>query len=344
MASLDFEHEKASFREYYALNQKLLLDAETFFRSLVGAVLSTSSTINQPIISGRVKEREEAIKKFVLKYQSDLEEAAIPYEIKDHITDLIGLRIVCLYEDEVTPIGEIIDRTFEVLEVTDKIKKIESTENAFGYKGLHMDLRLNQQRRVLPEYAPFGRFRFELQIRTIVQDAWSVLDHKIKYKKSIPAPLKRRINALAAQFESVDREFLAIRNSSTEMEQQSAGKSVHDDPAKNEPLNAFGFLALGQKYFKGYTFSPENVDGFVHDILNRAPQFTAEDLDDAINQHFESVSMYKEQSEHPMNPFTMVRHILFLLDRNRFNYMLFDKQRKTFANWLAKETLETAAS
>ena len=45
-----------------------------------------------------------------------------------------------------------------------------------------------------------------------------------------------------------------------------------------------------------------------------------------------------------MNPFTMVRHILFLLDRNRFNYMLFDKQRKTFANWLAKETLETAAS
>ena len=48
---------------------------------------------------------------------------------------------------------------------------------------------------------------FELQIRTIIQDSWSVLDHKIKYKKSIPGQLKRRINVLSALFELADREF-----------------------------------------------------------------------------------------------------------------------------------------
>ena len=54
-------------------------------------------------------------------------------------------------------------------------------------------------------------YRFELQIRTVVQDSWSTLDHKIKYKKSIPAALKRRINTLAALFELADREFRQVR-------------------------------------------------------------------------------------------------------------------------------------
>ncbi|MGZ7142680.1 hypothetical protein ACXWOE_09685, partial [Streptococcus pyogenes] len=40
----------------------------------------------------------------------------------------------------------------------------------------------------------------------------SVLDHKIKYKKSIPGQLKRRINVLAALFELADREFRQIRD------------------------------------------------------------------------------------------------------------------------------------
>lgn len=337
MASLDFEQEKTSFREYYSTTQKTLMDAEAFFRSLVGAILSQGTGINQPVISGRVKDREEAIKKFVLKYQSDLEAAAIPYEIKDHITDLIGLRIVCLYEDEVGPIGEILGSTFEVLEITDKIKKIESTENAFGYKGLHMDLRLNQQRRTLPEYKQFGAFRFELQIRTIVQDAWSVLDHKIKYKKSIPAPLKRRINALAAQFESIDREFLAIKNASVALEHQSKSNETAPSEKDSGPLDAFQFLAIGTKHFRGYTFSAENVDGFVQEILARDSKFSGKDMDSAISDGIDRVKTYCDELNITMNPYTIIRHILFQLDRERFNFMLFDRQRSSFAGWLAKQ-------
>ncbi len=337
MASLDFEAEKAAFRDFYSENQQLLMDAESFFRSLVSALLANHESINDLTVLGRVKDREEAVKKFTLKYQSDLEAAAIPYEIKDHITDLIGIRVICLYEDEVSQIGTVIKDNFEILEVTDKIQDMESTEDAFGYKGLHMDLKIDIDRRRLPEYTRFGRLRFELQIRTIVQDAWSVLDHKIKYKKSIPPSLKRRINALAAQFETVDHEFLAIRQASKQLEDQGTQLQPSTISSEKSAINAFQFLAIAKNTFPGYTFSPETIDGFVDEINDRDPNFTQSQLEDAIINLRDRVDSYRVESEHNMNPFTMVRHILFLLDRERFNFMLFDRQRSSFTSWLALE-------
>ena len=68
-------------------------------------------------------------------------------------------------------------------------------------------------------------YRFEVQIRTIVQDAWSEVDHKLKYKKQIPAFLQRRINRFAAIFELADQEFEAIRDITYQLEQDAKSKS-----------------------------------------------------------------------------------------------------------------------
>ena len=79
-------------------------------------------------------------------------------------------------------------------------------------------------------YAIRSYYAFEVRIRTVIQDAWSVLDHKIKYKKSIPNDLKRRINILSALFELADREFKEIRNATTElieMETVITSYSIH---------------------------------------------------------------------------------------------------------------------
>ncbi|MCG3727905.1 RelA/SpoT domain-containing protein [Vibrio cincinnatiensis] len=88
-------------------------------------------------IEGRVKDKEECIRKFNLKYRKTLESENTPYEIKDHISDLIGLRVVCLYEDDIENIQEVLQQHFEIIDVTDKISQIESTEDSFGYKGLY---------------------------------------------------------------------------------------------------------------------------------------------------------------------------------------------------------------
>jgi putative GTP pyrophosphokinase len=98
MPTLDFETEKASFRNYYDEHAQRLEQAKVAFLTLLSSLLAHAD-ITVAAATGRIKDREESIKKFMRKYQGPLEREGVPYEIKDHITDLIGLRLVCLYED-----------------------------------------------------------------------------------------------------------------------------------------------------------------------------------------------------------------------------------------------------
>ena len=181
-----------------------------------GVALERDGGVDIAKVEGRVKDADECIRKFVRKYRPALEESNTAYDIQSYITDLVGVRVVCLYEDELEKIAQIVRAHFAVIDVTDKVSAVESTEASFGYKGLHLDLRLSAAERTLPEHAAYAHLPFELQVRTIIQDSWSVLDHRIKYKKSIPGQLKRRINVLSALFELADREFRQIRDATAE--------------------------------------------------------------------------------------------------------------------------------
>ena len=230
MASLDFEQEKNSFRKFYDSNRKHFADAKNAYIRIISSLIKRTDVGEVTKIEGRVKDKEECIKKFHRKYQSKLEADEQPYEIKDFISDLIGIRIVCLYEDQISVLSEMLQQHFKIIDVTDKISAVESTEDSFGYKGLHMDLALNDEMASLPKYLQYADLPFEVQIRSLIQDAWSVLDHKIKYKKSIPIDLKRRINILSALFELADREFKEIRNATTELHAAGDGGADQRTP------------------------------------------------------------------------------------------------------------------
>lgn len=353
MPSLDFEVEKADFRAFYEQNLSLLEDATASFIALLTALVTHSRNIEGAKVDGRVKEKEECIRKFSRKYRPELEASNTHYEIKPHISDLIGLRIVCLYEDEIEKVALVIREHFEVIEVTDKVAAVESTEGSFGYKGLHMDLALNATRRALPEYAAYAPFRFELQVRTIIQDSWSVLDHKIKYKKSIPNQLKRRINVLSALFELADREFRQIRDS-TEAELQSAP----DETATGQPeigpqqpaiesdtgtdLNAFTFLKIASHFFRNYEFEPHKVDGFVHNINEWSPSITRSKFNSYMRENITRVKRYKQFFEErsatdKFNPYTVIRHCLYLGERKIFSQALSNIARDSFETWLRED-------
>jgi putative GTP pyrophosphokinase len=357
MSSLDFDKEKNLFREYYSDRLSLLEGANTSFCGLINALLTHSVGITISKIEGRVKDKEECIRKFNLKYRKALEASETEYSIKDHISDLIGLRVVCLYEDDIENIQNVLQTHFDVIDVTDKISQIESTEDSFGYKGLHLDLKLGGSRREMPEYKAFVDFSFEIQIRTIIQDSWSVLDHKIKYKKSIPNKLKRRINTLAALFELADREFREIRTS-TEAEIKKAEEddieisSVLDDGVSGPPtperksngnglLNAFGFLKIANHFFNGYEFESYKVDGFTQEITSMEPNITRTMFNTHMKATISRVKLYKihfesvEGSSEILNPFTMIRHCLYLSDKTIYSSMLTKVSKEAFEHWLS---------
>ncbi|MDB5583192.1 MAG: ywaC [Bradyrhizobium sp.] len=361
MPSLDFEAEKAAFRDYYNDNAPCLDQAREAFLTLLSSLLAHGD-LAVAAATGRIKDREESIKKFTRKYQGALEESATPYEIKDHITDLIGLRLVCLYEDEIEPMGEFVRRHFNVIEVSDKTAEIEGTENAFGYKGLHLDMTLDAERAAMPEYQLFAPYRFELQIRTIIQDSWSTLDHKIKYKKSIPGSLKRRINTLAALFELADREFRQVRD---ETELQIEKASAEPEPEVQEPavgptreadeivrrqyapLDAFRLLRIAGHYFPKVEFEPKKVDGFTAEVIERAPKISRDTFNGYLRSHLPTVRRYKADflasgRGEKFNAFTEMRHALYAANPETFAGMLTNVARDSFDAWLAEDGNEPA--
>ena len=352
MPSLNFDAEKANFRQYYDENLPLLEIACASIRTLINSLLNSVSSVEISKFESRVKNRDECTAKFDRKYRSSLEEDGTPYEIRHFITDLVGLRVVCLYEDNLPAISQLIGKHFNVLEVTNKAAVVENTVDSFGYKGLHMDLKLSSPRSELPEYSPYSHLQFELQIRTIVQDSWSVLDHKIKYKKSIPDRLKRRINVLAALFELADREFREIRDLTITQLREAPDETLSQETLRNikgvsEPsdivgdLNAFTFLKIASHFFGNYEFQPQKVDGFVQQIHTWSLQMTRARFNSILRDNIAVVKRYRTHLEQGsfverFNPYTSIRHCLYLGDKTSFSRALTNIARERFEGWLSK--------
>ncbi len=340
LASLDFDKERNAFREWYDTRHTVLARAASQLENLIASLASSTAEIEDPTVSHRVKDREECIKKFALKYQTELESTNTEYEIKDHITDLIGLRVVCYYETDIARVVHVLRENFEVVDETNKSAELEAQDNVFGYKGHHLDLRVNGERANLPEYKEYLDLRFEVQVRSTIQDAWSVLDHKIKYKKSIPHELKRQINALAALFEIADREFTDIRELTERFKKNVETNIGAPSQTDSKPLDVFEFLAITQPHFSDYQFQGFKADGFVQEINRWDPKLDGATYKSILDTQLEKVSEYAtyQKSEHgnDLNPFTRLRHALYLHDRNLFKLVLYDIQRATFEKWLAE--------
>lgn len=352
MASLDFEQQKAAFNAFYEKGGKRFADAKNAYVRIIGSLFKKYEVGEVTRLEGRVKDRDECINKFHHKYQAKLESAEQPYEIQDFISDLIGIRIVCLYDDQIPLLAQVLQRHFKILDVTDKISAVESTEGSFGYKGLHMDLALNDEMASQPKYQPFADCFFEVQIRSLIQDAWSMLDHKIKYKKSIPVDLKRRINILAALFELADREFKEIRDATAELLQQETVAPIGDPlddvrengteaPAETsaKTVNAFNFLRVAGHFFRDFEFEDYKVDNFVQDIVELSGDFQKSDLHHCLREKLKTVREYRDQvlGENPgkkFSPYTMIRHCLYLQDSDTFGRILSKRPRDRFAAWL----------
>lgn len=130
------------------------------------------------------------------------------------IMDVVGLRIVCLFHSNVKDIGTIVEKNFEVIEKDDKIDGVDV--NIFGYMSLHYKAKLKD---VSSDsyYKNIKDIPFEIQIRTIAQDAWASISHNLDYKNEseIPLHLKRDFHALSGLFYIADTHFEILRQEVT---------------------------------------------------------------------------------------------------------------------------------
>ena len=106
-----------------------------------------------------------------------LELKGAKYKSIDDITDLVGLRVITFYTDEVDKVAAIAKRIFDI-DWQDSVDKRKLHQlDAFGYNSLHYICRLKS-----------GGPRFELQMRTAMQHVWSTIEHDIEYKGDVKIP------------------------------------------------------------------------------------------------------------------------------------------------------------
>lgn len=158
------------------------------------------------------------------------------YSELNEITDLVGVRIITFYEDEVDKIAEIIEKEF-IKDPKNSVDKRVLENDKFGYRSLHYVVSLSEERKVLTEYSRFFDLKIEIQIRSILQHAWAEIEHDIGYKGEfeIPDEFKRNFYRVAALLETSDLEFLRIRDG-LRIYEKTIATSITNNP-ENVELN-----------------------------------------------------------------------------------------------------------
>ena len=126
------------------------------------------------------------------------------------LTDLIGLRVVCPFLEDVTEAERALHGAFVIREVDRKGSAFSVRE--FGYDSIHCLLEVPQD--LLESFDLDGPLDCEVQLRTILQDAWAEVEHELVYKSEFTPfdeQLQRKLAALNANLSLSDITFQEIR-------------------------------------------------------------------------------------------------------------------------------------
>lgn len=181
-----------------------IMEVETKFR-----VLNEQFSLEydrNPIesIKTRIKSMDSILKK-IRKNNVPLTIDAIEEEIRD----IAGIRVVCSFPEDIYMLANCLLQQDDVklLEMKDYIQNPKPS----GYRSLHLIIEtpifLQSEKRMM---------KVEVQLRTIAMDFWASLEHKLRYKKNIPADevqdLANELQECARISAELDARMESIRN------------------------------------------------------------------------------------------------------------------------------------
>lgn len=147
-------------------------------------------------ISSRMKSPDSVVKKLEKRGYAPTLDCA-----KEHLTDLVGVRLVCRFVSDIYTVSELLQGQYGVVCIKDYIANPKPN----GYRSYHM---------ILSVPVETGEIvAVEIQLRTISQDAWACLEHQMKYKKQVQneALIRDELKRCAAEMAATDLCMQTIR-------------------------------------------------------------------------------------------------------------------------------------
>ncbi|MBC3919643.1 hypothetical protein H8L32_19300 [Undibacterium sp. CY18W] len=245
---------------------------------------------------GHLTSRAKALESFCEKIERKIYNNPL-----QEITDLSGVRVVFLYVSDKIKLEKLVEDEFEIHERVDKLG--DQGVEKFGYGALHYIVSLKEQH-AGARYDDLRSVRCEIQIRTILQDAWAIVAHHLSYKHEddIPNELKRKLHALSGLFETADDQFESINHARIEY-QNSVKHQINADSKSflEHDINLDSLLGyMAWRFPDRDTSSIEGAASLLEE-LNEFGYKKLNSIDNAINRAWDAV-IAEEKKYPPRDP------------------------------------------
>ncbi|MCL2381887.1 MAG: tetratricopeptide repeat protein [Treponema sp.] len=289
--SVDQAGLRREYNELLPLRTRMVRELE---RHVEGAVAPLSSS---PRVKGRVK----SFKSYSKKYIRYVKDGVSPSQIHD----VIGIRVICPFMEDLATAEKLLREKFRVVDAEWKGKS--HTLREFGYESVHLLIAIPQD---IGEDQGDARCQTaEIQLRTIMQDAWAEVEHELIYKAEFTpfdTPLKRKLAALNASLSLADIIFQEIRSYQRDLHGELGKRRDSFFRKIEDSTDAILFTELGRLVQDDRLSSPESAPPVVESI----DELLLEALSaHNKNQFSEAVAIYTRILE--MKPVDAVRSLIY---------------------------------
>lgn len=203
---------ETKYKQFYPIFKEVLIAIEQKLKTVLSLPSSTT-------MKSRIKDFNSYYRKFLRIKPKVTENQCIPY-----LTDLMGIRIICAFLDDLSVVEHQIIQNFSVKEIERKGASLNFKE--FGYESVHILIDIPEE--ILVKAKELGvdlsnGCVCEIQVRTILQDAWAEVEHELVYKSEFSPfdlPLKRKLASINASLSLADIIFQEIRDYQTKLNRE----------------------------------------------------------------------------------------------------------------------------
>ncbi|MGP1602966.1 MAG: (p)ppGpp synthetase [Treponema sp.] len=258
---------------------------------------------SQPTYKARIKSFSSYYRKLI---RQKSEEAALSDSLVC-LTDMIGIRVICTFLEDISVVLEQLKEIFDIREIERKGADLNFKE--FGYESIHVLIAIPED--CVPvdidDNLPLPNdLVCEIQIRTILQDAWAEVEHELIYKSEFTPfdmPLRRKLASMNASLNLADIIFQEIRDYQKKLQDEMNERKLQfyniADTITNEQLG----VNVEKKELQIERINPY-VRGTIDDLLLQAIHaHNAGEFDRAI-------SIYTEIIESKPSPNNIVLSVI----------------------------------